>query len=544
MDVLCDAIGFTLPPDHPESEQTITRAGQQTSPTPQRRPSPQFGPAHRCHLCGRSYERADHLNRHLKSHENARPHKCMRCPKSFNRADLLNRHQAGHDRHAQGGLERPRIERGDRVATACFACVASKAKCQDQKPCQRCQRRNIPCESNSNARNNSRSISGIEGSRDSDVSSPMGESSVTGQGLDHLRELQENSQIHSNVFNGQDVQYSGNMFDNTVSNNLTLENRPVQRNIHTSGSGFYNDGNPSNQVPAFFDDTFQDFGYVPGDSQYNQGFGFTPRDSYLSQDLDFGMWDIDLDSVELAYQNVDNSQLQANNSIKKAGDAPVAQKDISKRYAAFERSPWVWNPTQKDQAMNDSSNLNLDEESIPSVLTPASPAASMDEFTSCCINSKMRDQMLGLLFTLRKTANQVPSFPSLNLLNSIIQIYFVQASFFVDHFIHAATLNPEKTLPQLFIAIVSAGSTLISTPAIWKMGLALQEVVRHTVAEFVSSSGRCHVIVSWADFKSGNKIIAILGIYRLFKHLFLVLMLVCGADSKERWKLLRVSVNL
>ena len=508
MDVLCDAIGFTLPPDHPDSEQTITISrAQQDLPTPQSRPSPQFGPAHRCSLCGRTYERADHLNRHLKSHENARPHKCTRCPKSFNRADLLNRHRVSHDRHASGSTDRPRIERGDRVTTACLACVASKAKCQDQKPCQRCLRRNIPCETNSGSgQNNARSLSvlGIDGSRDGDVSPPMAETSAIGQGLDHVRELQRNASVQSDVFNGQDVQYSGNIFDNTISNRLAMENPSVnvaQRDIHTSGSGFFNDENPSNVVQPYFDDSFKNFGYVPGDPQYSQGFGLMPRDSYFSQDLDFGMWDIDLDSVELAYQNVDTGQLSQSNTTQQTSAPPATQKDVSKRYAAFERSPWVWNPTQKDQAMNDSSNLNLDEENIPSVLTPASPAAGMEEFASCCISSKMRDQMLGLLFTLRKSENQVPSFPSLNLLNNIIQIYFVQASFSVDNFIHTATFNPEKALPQLFLAIISAGSTLISTPAIWKMGLALQEAVRHTVADFVSFFSACSAMVTLTELQ-------------------------------------------
>lgn len=41
---------------------------------------------HICHICKRVYERADHLTRHLRSHENARPYQCTRCPKRFNRA--------------------------------------------------------------------------------------------------------------------------------------------------------------------------------------------------------------------------------------------------------------------------------------------------------------------------------------------------------------------------------------------------------------------------------------------------------------------------
>jgi len=102
-------------------------------------------PVHRCHICNRNYERADHLNRHLKSHENARPYRCTKCPKRFNRADLLNRHNNSHERYANSDKSL-RVSRYDRVTTACNACVASKSKCQEQKPCIRCISRKIPCE--------------------------------------------------------------------------------------------------------------------------------------------------------------------------------------------------------------------------------------------------------------------------------------------------------------------------------------------------------------------------------------------------------------
>ena len=137
--------------------------------------------------------------------------------------------------------------------------------------------------------------------------------------------------------------------------------------------------------------------------------------------------------------------------------------------------------------MIDQQDLNLDEDNIPAVLTPASPAASIDEFTSCCIHHKERDKMLSLLFAIPAApTSKSPYLPSLNLLNSIIQVYFVQESFKVDQLIHVGTFDPSKTLPQLLTAIVAAGSSFISTPAIWKMGLALQEVVRHSCANYVS----------------------------------------------------------
>lgn len=494
MDVLIDAIGYThAQPGQISQSQSLTRpnntyssdanaATPQTgsaSPSPhtQSQPPSHNRPSHRCHLCSRTYERADHLNRHLKSHENARPHKCSRCTKSFNRADLLNRHEAGHDRLTGDTTGRQRIERGDRVAAACQACVQSKSKCQDRKPCLRCVKRGIVCEGGGN------------GSRDDQSSSPT-----------RLESVISNSNncelgLGSNLGGQTDFETPGLRLNDTFGPNgngpqtepAHQQSSDIQTGGNTSGSGYYNDTTATNAT-NLFDDSFQDFTYLTGGSQFSQGLGFMPQDSYFSQDLDFGMWDIDIDSVELAYHS-NNAQMEGSNPLPSSSPRNP-QKDVSKRYAAFERSPWLWTPTQKDQALNDQDNLNLDEESIPSVLTPDSPAIRLDDFASCSIDSRVRDKMLGLLYTLRKTPTQVPSFPSLALLNSIIQVYFVQESFRVDQMIHSATFDSKNALPQLLVAIVSAGSTLISTPAIWRLGLALQEVVRHTVADFWEQDNR------------------------------------------------------
>ena len=165
-------------------------------------------------------------------------------------------------------------------------------------------------------------------------------------------------------------------------------------------------------------------------------------------------------------------------------------RNVSRRYAAFERSPWLWTPTQTDQALNDQHHLNLDEDTIPAVLTPESPIVKLDDFASCYINHRQRDQMLALLLTLRKPPKSTPRFPSSNLLNSIIRVYFAQESLRFDSLIHIGTFSPAKVLPQLTLAIIAAGSTLICVPAIWKMGYALQEVVRHSVADYWEQDNR------------------------------------------------------
>lgn len=74
------------------------------------------GTRHKCYLCSRTYERHDHLSRHLKSHDNERNYKCSDCGKGFNRADLLNRHRAAHAKTSTDEVFRKRTPR------ACEAC--------------------------------------------------------------------------------------------------------------------------------------------------------------------------------------------------------------------------------------------------------------------------------------------------------------------------------------------------------------------------------------------------------------------------------------
>jgi len=438
-----------------------------------------------CHLCERTYERADHLQRHIKSHENTRPYQCTVCPQRFNRVDLLQRHQASHSRDAQpepsgltkNGRPRARIERLSRAATACIHCVASKTKCQDRKPCARCVRRHLNCTTTPNARGSfsqsavtNKDENGATSASDSNASQPWLPSIENSDSLSQAENVTRLAR--GNPQDADTVWRHGNM----------------DPNMDSWDTGFSNDSNMVQSVeePLMNAETFlQMSSFLDSDLGFGSGFGLMPKDAYLAQEADSALWNFSFDGLELAYESFGGqqmAQLLPDDNLSPSGNLLRA---ASQRHAAFERSAWIWKPTNSDQALNDQSDLRLDEENIPSILDPTSPSQDGDEFAACCIDTNMRDQIVGLLSRLAKDSNTTMSFPSLDLVNRIIRVYFAQATFWVDSMIHSATFDGCKALPQLNIAIIAAGASLSFIPAVWKMGMALQETVRLTVGEYV-----------------------------------------------------------
>ncbi|KAK9474158.1 fungal-specific transcription factor domain-containing protein [Dipodascopsis tothii] len=93
-----------------------------------------------CHVCARSFSRAEHLERHLRSHDTTAPKSfvCHICAKSFTRKDVLTRHvRAVH--------ETPSAPRKSRKRS-CVRCANFKIKCSGGFQCDACARRNLKCE--------------------------------------------------------------------------------------------------------------------------------------------------------------------------------------------------------------------------------------------------------------------------------------------------------------------------------------------------------------------------------------------------------------
>jgi len=101
IDILCHAAGSDLlssffslgtpaespaPAPAPTATQPVVKRVKLSDNDASSSPTATSNSSNVCYICKRVYERADHLTRHMRSHENVRPYACTRCPKRFNRA--------------------------------------------------------------------------------------------------------------------------------------------------------------------------------------------------------------------------------------------------------------------------------------------------------------------------------------------------------------------------------------------------------------------------------------------------------------------------
>ncbi|KAK6088176.1 hypothetical protein SCUP234_01242 [Seiridium cupressi] len=423
MDILCDAVGSDLllgsfldspPPQQQRSKRVKVVDDDGSSPA-----SPHM---RTLVLTSARGARSDSIERQCSTSLD-RAHILAKCLTR----DLLTRHETTHDRD-DGGKGRPIIRRSDRAAEACVNCAASKAKCDDQKPCGRCRSKSLVCQT------------------------AVKRGSIYG------------------LTDGQPNEQSSNSPSMTSTSATTADTQngmslPTERRVQ------FPPDQPLELVHAIAAAPYiSDF--VPQPLATDDMFYFNPTHNFY-QDMDFTTsWDVNFDSYTIPQVDITGPSPQS--STTSASRHPA--RDPTRGYAAFKRSPWLWEPKTKDSLGNEQEGLMFNEKTIAhspayeKMLSPSSSRLKMEP--------AIRDKLFALVLSQLNHPTKIPSFPSLDLLNYLLQTHFIQDDYQTDSWIHSASFDPSSAIPELIGALIASGAAFIADPAIWQFGLALQEVVR------------------------------------------------------------------
>lgn len=156
-------------------------------------------------------------------------------------------------------------------------------------------------------------------------------------------------------------------------------------------------------------------------------------------------------------------------------------KDIAQ---AFRESIWLWTPASADHAGDEQSNLTLLEDNVTLERRGFIDLPPLQEHISQMTRGKMLAMVLKTCEPLIYP-RVLGSFPSPNLLSNIIHNFL---AFHVSQevtWIHPATIELNKELPEFLTILAASGATISHIPEVMKLGFAMQEAVRVALEKLV-----------------------------------------------------------
>ncbi|KAL1848580.1 hypothetical protein Plec18167_002203 [Paecilomyces lecythidis] len=398
--------------------------------------------------------------------ENARNYRCSFCPQRFNRKDLLYRHQTIH----QGDFESHSNKRR-RTVRACHSCVTSKTKCDDERPCQRCRKRGIACDGNAEE-------ASYDGSpRQIDL--PDTEPSYAEEQFPTVRKDRE--QVTSGVVRGHTIR----------THSLQDTSSPLGTSVyHSTTLGGENDGLLADIAGALPSDLF---------------WADCIPDSFpFRLDLDQPLKDIDIDMCgDLHFSNGNTRDANVicdqrenegarsdSNSLVDIEDSLALDESnfcrlLTSASEAFSSSPWIWNPEQAEQGDNAYSadpQLTGGEDyliSSPDITQKLGDEAisSVPLIRECWT----RDRIYSLVMKHTHPSLDSRHFPSIQLLDILLQFYFKAESTSLYSCIHTPSFDPDRSRPELVMVLLAAGAILFPLAEVRRLGLALHEKAKIAV---------------------------------------------------------------
>ncbi|KAF2856663.1 C6 transcription factor-like protein RegA [Plenodomus tracheiphilus IPT5] len=455
-----------------------------------------------CSTCKRSFTRADHLTRHVRAHTKSKPYICPVCSKGFARIDLLKRHVTNHDSESASKRQKREIARDTRVVQACEACSQSHLRCEDEKPCSRCKKKDIPCrvpEVLATEGDEAHEIDAVHAAHDLlDLSNGFDyPSSIPGQG--------DNS--NASAMSAINTIRSSHRFDDTQSLSVTETASMThhESDAHNRKSSMAQSNemqpplhmhppyaeDPTNSL-AFFDQSISEFDQTPGHNPFLPDYfrNLPPFETYfsgqatprgimdLSFDIDTGLTDLDLGLLD-----------QYNFQVPFAADTPSTEApgpevqlpendSVPVRTEAFKQSIWRYLPQpNKDYSGAEQANLAFADDKEGNRRSHITQRRVIVEK----LHRVSRDRLMALVLgtcspeNVRRIAS---AFPSIELLDGLIQYFLTSPSLDAQSWLHLPTFSPSRISPELLACIVSAGAATTPDIPLRKLGFALHEASR------------------------------------------------------------------
>ncbi|KAF5019022.1 hypothetical protein F66182_8972 [Fusarium sp. NRRL 66182] len=458
-------VSHSYPPPPPSSASSTEAAGVTTPASKIEKGLALYA----CGHCGRRYSRPEHLQRHVQSHTLGRRFACGICGKTFARADLKKRHEANHENDDSRKRRRntTALNTG-RVTHACKACAAARVKCQEEKPCQRCVNRGLACIS---------AEAGSTAANLSHLSASTHANTTSGDEDDSADAASEYAMASASNFHHQ--QSTGQAF---LSQQLPFRNSepqlatPETGNIASGSESGPLDSTDAHRLP--FCDFLRDVLY---EQQYGQSartaesqgmavLDFCDDNNLEMSDIDFGLldhWNTDGMTGTMPTQ-------QQTPKTDNSGDIAQMQNLVT----AWDVSPWRWDPVAKDNAYGEQGNLPVSKRDVASIQAQATKGGFktvVDQKLDCA----SRDGVLALILSACQpdsmSSRISSSFPSSDILDIMLHVFFTSHMDQVSEWIHFPTFKLNEQEPEWIAGAVAAGAVLTPIPTLRKFGYALQE---------------------------------------------------------------------
>ncbi|KAI0164840.1 hypothetical protein GGR57DRAFT_450697, partial [Xylariaceae sp. FL1272] len=452
---------------HPSPQGQLQHGGPAHSTTPTQ--SHTISSIYQCADCKKRYSRPEHLARHIQTHTLGKRFACQVCGKAFARADLLKRHTANHNNDGDSTKKRRRVDASpsaSRVSHACKPCASARVKCEEIKPCRRCQKRGLTCETPSNEDRSEAAMHLLHLSGDTSSRTP---------GADTSQEMSPlpvpTTALHTPQSELSCMAIKPEPSPCPVSNEATAQD---QYGGHQNIGG-----------SAPFSDFLHNVLYAPSldpsrlvDAQGLTVLDFCDNDNFELTDMEFGM------PGHWSFEEQPFTMTQA--VTPQTDDSSVDMAGIRRKLVKiWTESPWRWNP-DKYHGYQAQGNLPIPFRD-PASRQFQNSKKQMDRVIQDKVDLSSRDKILAVvLSTCRNNAMQTriaSSFASVDLIDIFVHIFLAAHLCSVANYIHFGTLRFSAQSPEWLAVAAASGAILTPIPALRKFGVALQEAIRLAIPE-------------------------------------------------------------